>query len=683
MGWMETFGTLVEESLGFTVYPYQRAVAQDVVEAIKSSDFVVVSMPTGSGKTLVELALAHYLRSVGHERVVVLEPTRLLCDQMHVNFWSKVFPESGKEYEGECTSFREGRDLVVSTPFTASKCSPKVDALIVDEVHHLFGDPRYVEAISQLSPRKILGFTALLPSSKRYKLDSRLYQEYGAPSLLSYDFKTLSALDPSFRPPKAIADQFDSEMDGLEDVAYESLLKGKVKGNKDTLRFLESTLYSYGRRAFCRSLEKLADKVENPTPLLGLCSSEELGHKGRAIMQVLSTYRVEEFSPVLIFTSRKATAQEFAVALRKLGVEESKFRVLTGDSNKEERREIVERAKRGEVDVIISTVVGEEGVDIPEARLLIMTDVPKSPLRFYQRLGRLIRRGEEGKDVKYLVTTLTPKTPEYDNLDEALHQLHGEGVDVSYIVEKRGDKGLTARVEEMVRNEGGVVPYLKVVEGGSLEEYLFKIGSSNWKDREEVILNFIKGISVKNDGRFSDFMDRAVREGKLLYFYDVELTGEILSRILLGRYCLLCMGEACRRVCNPYLTEVGRMKKYSIAKKELLRGLVQLVLRDTLPKVKERLSGEIQTDVAKLGKLGEEFKVELRESYSPAVSSLNLDLRLTASYGGILIYPSVRISYFDVARENKDILELAKLNSRSAGYRALVKFYSTLGLALS
>jgi hypothetical protein len=81
--------------------------------------------------------------------------------------------------------------------------------------------------------------------------------------------------------------------------------------------------------------------------------------------------------------------------------------------------------------------------------------------------------------------------------------------------------------------------------------------------------------------------------------------------------------------------------------------------------------------------LGEEFKVELRESYSPAVSSLNLDLRLTASYGGILIYPSVRISYFDVARENKDILELAKLNSRSAGYRALVKFYSTLGLALS
>jgi superfamily II DNA or RNA helicase len=73
--------------------------------------------------------------------------------------------------------------------------------------------------------------------------------------------------------------------------------------------------------------------------------------------------------------------------------------------------------------------VGEEGVDIPEAKLLVMTDVPRNPLRFYQRLGRLIRGGGQ----KFLVTTLTPYTPEYDSLNDALERLNQEGVDVSYI----------------------------------------------------------------------------------------------------------------------------------------------------------------------------------------------------------------------------------------------------------
>lgn len=61
----ETFVEKLRDSLGFAPYPYQEKVMQDVLDNLRKSRFIVVSMPTGSGKTLVELALADYLRGKG------------------------------------------------------------------------------------------------------------------------------------------------------------------------------------------------------------------------------------------------------------------------------------------------------------------------------------------------------------------------------------------------------------------------------------------------------------------------------------------------------------------------------------------------------------------------------------------------------------------------------------------
>nr|WP_242059239.1 helicase-related protein [Sulfolobus islandicus] len=197
-----------------------------------------------------------------------------------------------------------------------------------------------------------------------------------------------------------------------------------------------------------------------------ICESKDLSHKARALRDVLNAYKVEDFKPVLIFTSKKSTAYKFEKAISDLA--KGKVKVLTGDSSRYERLKIVQSVRKGDIDVIISTLVGEEGIDIPEAKLLIMTDVPQSPLRFYQRLGRLIR-GKESKNeennVKYLVVTLTPKTPEYDNLEDALRNLYLEGVDVSYIIEKREDKGPVARIVDMINKQGGRTLVMEI-EGG-------------------------------------------------------------------------------------------------------------------------------------------------------------------------------------------------------------------------
>ncbi|KAI7877547.1 P-loop containing nucleoside triphosphate hydrolase protein [Lichtheimia hyalospora FSU 10163] len=60
--------------------------------------------------------------------------------------------------------------------------------------------------------------------------------------------------------------------------------------------------------------------------------------------------------------------------------------------NQREQKEIVERFKRGEINVLVATAIGEEGLDIGEVDLIICYDSQSSPIRMLQRMGRTGRK---------------------------------------------------------------------------------------------------------------------------------------------------------------------------------------------------------------------------------------------------------------------------------------------------
>jgi len=68
-----------------------------------------------------------------------------------------------------------------------------------------------------------------------------------------------------------------------------------------------------------------------------------------------------------------------------------------GSSEIEERRKILEIFRKGPANCVITTVIWEQGIDIPEAEVLIDTRAEKSRLAFIQLIGRVLRR-IEGKD---------------------------------------------------------------------------------------------------------------------------------------------------------------------------------------------------------------------------------------------------------------------------------------------
>ncbi|XP_071601179.1 Fanconi anemia group M protein isoform X2 [Heliangelus exortis] len=112
-----------------------------------------------------------------------------------------------------------------------------------------------------------------------------------------------------------------------------------------------------------------------------------------------STPGGSEDTRVMIFSSFRDSVQEIAEMLSRLS---PAVRVMTfvghstGKSTKgftqKEQLEVVKRFREGGYNTLVSTCVGEEGLDIGEVDLIVCFDAQKSPIRLVQRMGRTGRR---------------------------------------------------------------------------------------------------------------------------------------------------------------------------------------------------------------------------------------------------------------------------------------------------
>ena len=120
-------------------------------------------------------------------------------------------------------------------------------------------------------------------------------------------------------------------------------------------------------------------------------------------------------SKVIVFTHYRETAETVTRELAKLpGIKPVRF---VGQSSKgvdvglrqKEQVEILERFRNGEVNVIVATSIGEEGLDIPQVDLVVFYEPVPSEIRTIQR------RGRTGRTAKGKVIMLVTK----DTRDEA------------------------------------------------------------------------------------------------------------------------------------------------------------------------------------------------------------------------------------------------------------------------
>ncbi|MBQ6629241.1 MAG: DEAD/DEAH box helicase [Methanobrevibacter sp.] len=118
----------------------------------------------------------------------------------------------------------------------------------------------------------------------------------------------------------------------------------------------------------------------------------------------------EKSSKIIIFTQYRDTLEMIHQKLEKEGIKSVKFfgqAAKDGEKGltQKEQKAIIKSFRMGEYDVLISTSVAEEGIDIPAVDLVILYEPVPSEVRMIQRRGRTGRK-RTGR-VKVLITNGT------------------------------------------------------------------------------------------------------------------------------------------------------------------------------------------------------------------------------------------------------------------------------------
>ncbi len=171
----------------------------------------------------------------------------------------------------------------------------------------------------------------------------------------------------------------------------------ETQGPATCLEYLEG-IYKSGVERKNRSDMKLSRMREFVDAIIGgreIASNFKISPKIKLIGDiVLDQIKVNPRSRIIVFTNYRNINIEVYNYLSTLpGVKPSRFLGQStkgtdrGMSQKEQIR-ILEMFRNGEINVLISTQIGEEGLDIPETDLVIFHEAVGSEIRNIQRRGR-------------------------------------------------------------------------------------------------------------------------------------------------------------------------------------------------------------------------------------------------------------------------------------------------------
>lgn len=98
--------------------------------------------------------------------------------------------------------------------------------------------------------------------------------------------------------------------------------------------------------------------------------------------------------PCLVFVKQSDHGQKLTDALRHLGLNAS---FVFGKNNTLQRKEAIKQLERADLDVLVCSVIFQEGVDIPDLRSVVIASGGKSTIATIQMLGRGMRKAK-GKE---------------------------------------------------------------------------------------------------------------------------------------------------------------------------------------------------------------------------------------------------------------------------------------------
>ena len=119
-------------------------------------------------------------------------------------------------------------------------------------------------------------------------------------------------------------------------------------------------------------------------------------HKLDALTRILE---VEPFDALLMFVRTKTATTDLAQRLEARGYAAA---ALNGDMPQKQREQMVERLKRGSLDILVATDVAARGLDVDRINLVVNYDIPSDTESYIHRIGRTGRAGRLGDAILFV-----------------------------------------------------------------------------------------------------------------------------------------------------------------------------------------------------------------------------------------------------------------------------------------
>jgi SNF2 family DNA or RNA helicase len=108
--------------------------------------------------------------------------------------------------------------------------------------------------------------------------------------------------------------------------------------------------------------------------------------------EILKDIKSENIKQIIVFSFFKKTLDYLENKLMDLGYSVGK---IHGDFSTEDRFSTIKSFKHGDFDILLSSEVGSEGLDMQFCNVIINYDLPWNPMRVEQRIGRIDRIGQK------------------------------------------------------------------------------------------------------------------------------------------------------------------------------------------------------------------------------------------------------------------------------------------------
>ncbi|MBN1459473.1 MAG: DEAD/DEAH box helicase family protein [Armatimonadetes bacterium] len=355
---------------------YQEDASTRLRTALTDTGRGQIVMATGLGKTVVMAeTVADLLRDglLPNGRVLVTADKKEIVRQLNQAFWYQLptWVPTHLLTGSEKPSFWEGITFATIQSVQSNlDWLPHFDLILVDEAHHV-GAPTFIEVIDTLQPPMLAGATATPWRGDGYDIDSIL----GPPQV-------------KLGIAEGLANGFLAEVD------YRLLAD-----NIDWRLLQDESSHHY-------SLGQLNTRLIVPK------RDEE------AARLICECFRGEHRRAALVFSPSIEHAEYFAKVLGSFGL---KAQSVSSEMLDRDRDRIMSKFRRGDLDVLTSVDVFNEGVDVPDVDMIAFMRVTHSRRIFVQQLGRGLRTAP-GKDQLIVLDFVTDlrRIAEVVDLDRAV-----------------------------------------------------------------------------------------------------------------------------------------------------------------------------------------------------------------------------------------------------------------------